>query len=414
MLALALYKDHSIEDYERLEHPVQGAILQTIADFAGMEPQTVIIAVDGCGAPAFALPLRRAALAYARLVDPRDFPPLRREACRRVVQAMRSHPEMVGGSTGRLETELMRLKPNTLVAKAGAEGYFAIGVLQDERGVGIATNESEKMYLLSTWLKGEERGLQRFSTLGSGAQDNPDHHSDSDPPMHSDLLLREIASFGASLVGFADIRESAPWPRAISIALALDPVILKGVKNGPTPEYYKEYLRANTTLNEIAQRTARLLLEAGYRAEAFPATIADSDPEYERALRAAFQHKTAATRAGLGFIGKSGLLITPEFGPRVRLVTVFTDLPFPTGQPILEGRCGGCRLCIQACPVGAIKGREWRGGMAREELLDAHACRREATRLLEERVGADEAVCGICVAICPCGQRVSTSIEKDS
>ncbi len=251
------------------------------------------------------------------------------------------------------------------------------------------------MHLLSTWLEGEEKGSSN-GMMGS--------------------LLKEIASFGASLVSFADIRELAPWPRAISIALALDPVILKGVKNGPTPEYYKEYLRANTTLNEIAQGTARLLLGAGYRAEAFPATIADSDPEYEETLRVAFQHKTAATRAGLGFIGKSGLLITSDFGPRVRLVTIFTDLPFPTGQPILKGRCGGCHLCIQACPAGAIKGQEWRAGMAREELLDAHACQREAKRLLRERVGADGAVCGICVAICPWGQGVSTNapIQKDN
>ena len=137
MLALALYKGHSIEGYERPGHPVQQAILQSIADFAGIEPQTVIIAIDGCGAPTFALPMRRAALAYARLVDPRDFPPSRPEACRRVVQAMRSHPEMVGGSTSRLETELMRLKPNTLVAKAGAEGYFALGISREAGSWGV-------------------------------------------------------------------------------------------------------------------------------------------------------------------------------------------------------------------------------------------------------------------------------------
>jgi len=236
--------------------------------------------------------------------------------------------------------------------------------------------------------------------------------------MTAQLLGDQIRRWGASLVGFADIREFAPWPRAISIAVALDPVIMKGVRNGPTPEYYQEYTRANAMLNEITQSTARLLLGAGYGAEAFPATIADSDKlqGYERTLRAAFQHKTAATRAGLGFIGKSGLLITPDLGPRLRLVTVFTDLPFPTGQPILEGRCGGCRLCVEACPVGAIRGREWRAGMAREELLDARACRREARRLLRERVGADEAVCGICVAVCPCGNKVSTNalIQKDS
>jgi L-asparaginase II len=138
MLALARHKGHPIEGYEMAGHPMQQAILQTIADFAGMEPQAVIVAVDGCGAPTFALPMWRAALAYARLVDPRHFPPPRREACRRVVQAMRFHPEMVGGSTGRLETELMRLKPKTFVAKAGAEGYFALGISREERGWGIA------------------------------------------------------------------------------------------------------------------------------------------------------------------------------------------------------------------------------------------------------------------------------------
>lgn len=248
------------------------------------------------------------------------------------------------------------------------------------------------MHRLSTWLQGEEKGSSN-GMMGS--------------------LPKEIRSFGASLVGFADMTDLTPWPRAISITLALDPVIMKGVKNGPTPEYYQEYLRANATLNEIAQRTARLLLGAGYGAEAFPATTVNSGQEYERNLRVAFQHKTAATRAGLGFIGKSGLLITPDFGPRLRLVTVFTDLPFSTGLPILEGRCGGCLLCIQACPAGAIRGREWRVGMKREELLDARACRREAKRLLKERVGADEAVCGICVAICPCGQTVSSNPQKD-
>jgi len=138
MLALALYKGHPIKAYERPGHPVQQAILQTIADFAGVEVETINIAVDGCGVPTFALPMWRAALAYARLVDPRDFPPLRQEACSRVVQAMRSHPEMIGGSTGRLETELMRLKPKTLLAKAGAEGYFALAISREEGGWGIA------------------------------------------------------------------------------------------------------------------------------------------------------------------------------------------------------------------------------------------------------------------------------------
>ncbi len=213
------------------------------------------------------------------------------------------------------------------------------------------------------------------------------------------------------MVGFADLTGLVPlpfsdWPNALSIAVALDSKVMAGLQDGPTPEYYEEYERVNCLLNDIAAQSADFVSHLGYRAEPFPATIVDKSQgdEYERTLRVVFQHKTAGTRAGLGWIGKSALLVTPQFGPRVRLATVFTDMPLDVGIPVTAGRCGHCRDCLLACPAGAIKGQEWQVGLPREELVDAWACRAKAKQLLLERVGVEDAVCGVCVSVCPVGQ----------
>jgi epoxyqueuosine reductase len=226
----------------------------------------------------------------------------------------------------------------------------------------------------------------------------------------SSCLQERILGWGASLVGFADLTGLAPlpfshWLNAVCIAIALDREVMAGLEDGPTPEYYEEYERVNCLLNEIATKSADFVSYLGYRAEPFPATIVDKSQgdEYERTLRVAFQHKTAGTRAGLGWIGKSALLVTPQFGPRVRLATVFTDMPLDVGIAVTAGRCGDCRACLAACPAGAIKGQEWRIDLRREELLDAPACRAKARQLLLERVGVEDAVCGVCVSVCPIG-----------
>jgi epoxyqueuosine reductase len=226
----------------------------------------------------------------------------------------------------------------------------------------------------------------------------------------SRYLQERILGWGASLVGFADLRGVVPppfsrWPNAVSIALALDRGVMAGLQDGPTPEYYEEYKRVNCLLNEIAAKSADYIFSLGYDAEAFPATIVDKSrpDEFESTLSVAFQHKTAATRAALGWIGKSALLVTPQSGPRVRLTTVFTDMPLDVGIPVTAGRCGDCRACLLACPAGVIKGQEWKVGLMREKLVDAWACRAKAKQLLLERVGVEDSVCGVCVSVCPIG-----------
>ncbi|MBI3362780.1 MAG: asparaginase [Chloroflexi bacterium] len=116
-------------------HPIQQANLAAVADMAGIDPAAIVVGVDGCSAPTFALPLRCAARAFARLMDPAGLSPARTEACREIVSAMTSHPEMVSGR-GRLDTELIRLGAGRLIAKGGAEGYEGVGVAPGALGPG--------------------------------------------------------------------------------------------------------------------------------------------------------------------------------------------------------------------------------------------------------------------------------------
>jgi len=140
MLALAMHWGVSLENYLESQHPVQQAILQAVAGLCGLRPEEVTLGVDGCSAPVFAVPLRNAAMAYARLVDPTDLPPERAAACRRITQAMLRYPYLVAGP-GRFDTALMRSGGGVLLAKGGAEGYQAVGILPagiaSGRGAGL-------------------------------------------------------------------------------------------------------------------------------------------------------------------------------------------------------------------------------------------------------------------------------------
>jgi epoxyqueuosine reductase QueG len=229
----------------------------------------------------------------------------------------------------------------------------------------------------------------------------------------SSVFRQQILALGATLVGFADMEgvlegEFARWPRAVSIAVVLPDDVIDSVVEGPTPQYYDTYNKANEQLNRIAAQTAELIRTLGYQAAPIPAT-ADDQEFLAQNLGAFFQHKTAATRAGLGWVGKSALLISYEHGPRVRLATVFTDMPLEVGTPVAESECKRCIACVRACPGEAISGEDWQPGRTREDFFDAYACYVGARRQLVERVGVDEPVCGICIAVCPKGRQPGAS-----
>lgn len=133
MLAQARLRSLSLEDYINPQHPLQKTLLAAFAEMCGLPPEQIELGVDGCSAPVFAVPLRSAALAYARLSDPAGLPEKRAAACRRITQAMSSHPDMVAGP-GRFDTALMQAAGGKLVAKGGAEGYYGIGLLAGALG----------------------------------------------------------------------------------------------------------------------------------------------------------------------------------------------------------------------------------------------------------------------------------------
>lgn len=87
-----------------------------------------------------------------------------------------------------------------------------------------------------------------------------------------------------------------------------------------------------------------------------------------------FSHKLAAHLAGLGWIGKSCLPVTPEAGPRVRWASVLTDAPLAAGEQ-LEERCGECEACVEVCPAGAFSGRSFFSDEPRAARFDAFKCR---------------------------------------
>jgi L-asparaginase II len=128
-----------IETYWQPDHPVQRAALATISALTGVAERQIITATDGCGVVTFGLPLRSLALAFARLADPHAVADDKLAAAlSRIRDAMMAHPELVGGERRRLDTALMRAEPGRLVAKGGAEGVQAVGLVGGDPAAGLA------------------------------------------------------------------------------------------------------------------------------------------------------------------------------------------------------------------------------------------------------------------------------------
>ena len=140
MLAHAKMRGLPLDSYLSNEHPLQRDILACFAEMCGLSPEAIQLGVDGCSAPNFAVPLHNAALAMARLCDPRDLNESRATACQKITSAMMSHPEMVS-NFGQFDCELMKIGKGRIVTKRGAEGFQIIGILPgvvSDRGIGVA------------------------------------------------------------------------------------------------------------------------------------------------------------------------------------------------------------------------------------------------------------------------------------
>jgi L-asparaginase II len=129
MLAVALHLGASIDNYDSPESPVQKAIADVVSKFSDVAVTDMAVGIDGCGAPIFGITMKAMALAFARLVSPpASLDNTTRAACERVVRVMTAYPELIGGTSNRLDTEVMRAARGRVVSKVGAEGVYTAGI----------------------------------------------------------------------------------------------------------------------------------------------------------------------------------------------------------------------------------------------------------------------------------------------
>jgi L-asparaginase II len=142
MLAVALHLGAPIENYDSPASPVQKAIADVVAQFSDIAVTDMAVGIDGCGAPIFGITMKAMALAYARLIAPPEtFDQKTRDACKRVVHVMTTYPELIGGTSDRLDTEMMRAARGRVVSKVGAEGVYTAGIIPCKewpKGLGLA------------------------------------------------------------------------------------------------------------------------------------------------------------------------------------------------------------------------------------------------------------------------------------
>jgi len=212
-------------------------------------------------------------------------------------------------------------------------------------------------------------------------------------------LKEQIQANGADLVGVAGIdshllREHGEEPKKllpgarslISIGVALNKT---AVCSGNIRLARYDTMCVYERINHVCMETIRILASQGARAVSVPAYLPVDMGGESKGMKGDINHKTVAAIAGLGSIGLSRLLITPEFGPFVRLGTIITDAVLSPDQPLSENPCNLCGLCKDACPVKAIQ---------EDGSLDDRACAPHVLRnglpgiiaIARKMIGADE------------------------
>ncbi len=146
MLAIAKFKNLSLDDYLSPAHPVQELITETISEICHYPVEKIGIGIDGCSAPVHALPLYNMAYGFSRLVTPNTFPAGKAQAVSAVYMAMMDHPDMVGG-TGRFDTVIAETPGEKIVAKAGAEALECFALPDRNWGAAVKILDGSKRAL---------------------------------------------------------------------------------------------------------------------------------------------------------------------------------------------------------------------------------------------------------------------------
>lgn len=222
-------------------------------------------------------------------------------------------------------------------------------------------------------------------------------------------IIRFCRERGADLVGFAPVerwdecgdvppefRPGAIFPQARTVVVIGMSMPLPVVETTPSALHKELYETTNTQLDSLAVDLTRYLNRAGHASYPFNRDVYTTMAALRENNMAAFGHVPAAVYAGLGTIGMNQCVLTPEFGPRVRFVSVFTEAELPGDPMRTKELCIKCGLCAALCPKKAIRARE-------DSVVgdyDKTACLEMSEELVKQRCFP----CGICTKVCPVGK----------
>ena len=219
-------------------------------------------------------------------------------------------------------------------------------------------------------------------------------------------LKNYLLANGADEVGFADITHFTTKKglnTGVVFYITYPKEIIRNMLYAPTREYVDELVSMNSRLDALGMKCEEFLIDKGYGA--YAQTKKRLGTDFGEFNSFELPHKTIATRAGLGWIGKSALFTTSKYGSALRLSSVLTNAPLDIGKPILKSKCGKCMECMNACLGGAISGKEWNYKLKRNEFYDDKKCERYALKISEENLGKPDTVCGKCIYACPHTQK---------
>jgi epoxyqueuosine reductase QueG len=226
-------------------------------------------------------------------------------------------------------------------------------------------------------------------------------------------LKKEIVQYlherGADLVGVASpktwdrigavpepYRPDRLWPPTKSVIVIGLQMPLPIVETTPSAQHMELYRTCNRVLDDMAFDLTRWLNRRGHASIFFSRDGYAKIDILIRKPAAAFAHIFAAQYAGLGNVGVNHTILTKQYGPRVRFVSVFTEAELPADRMLRKTLCIRCRACVDCCPVDAFEYKK-------DELVaeyDKVACAKRAKAL----VGKGRYPCGICIKVCPVGE----------
>lgn len=193
-------------------------------------------------------------------------------------------------------------------------------------------------------------------------------------------IKSELKNGGVDFVHFVDIShlsglQNKNFPNAILFGIAFSPEYIQKMIPG-NPINKDEFLRKESVVDKLADHIENYLQQKGYSAYSQSEDNLSLTGFYdEKTKNTPLPHKTIALLAGLGWIGKNNLLISPDFGCAFCMCTVLTNAPLKTVlRNPAKPRCESCSICKNACSAKAIKGNLWNIDTSRDEMIDVYKC----------------------------------------